>query len=133
MHSNILFFLSRWNLTANAARPNPQGSFHYGTIPVARTIVLANEPATINKKLRYAVNKVSYINPKTPLKLADYYNIPGVFNLNTIKDTPPSGPAVLGTSVIDITLHDFVEIIFQNNENFVQSWHLDGYDFWTVG
>ncbi|KAL7231860.1 hypothetical protein ACSBR2_009982 [Camellia fascicularis] len=123
----------RWNLTANAARPNPQGSFHYGTIPVVRTIILANSATKINGKLCYAVNNVSYVNPSTPLKLADYLNIPGVFSLTTIKDTPPTGPAVLGTSVIGTTLHDFVEVVFQNNEKTVQAWHLDGYDFWTVG
>ncbi|VFQ92050.1 unnamed protein product [Cuscuta campestris] len=38
----------RWNLTANAARPNPQGSFHYGTIPITRTWVLANSKENIN-------------------------------------------------------------------------------------
>ncbi|KAL4581821.1 hypothetical protein LXL04_006352 [Taraxacum kok-saghyz] len=123
----------RWNLTANAARPNPQGSFHYGTIPITRTVVLANSKATINGKIRYAVNKVSHVNPDTPLKLADYYNIPGVFKLNSIKNRPPVGPTVLAPSVIGFALHDFVEIVFQNNENSIQSWHLDGHDFWTVG
>ncbi|PSS30766.1 L-ascorbate oxidase [Actinidia chinensis var. chinensis] len=124
----------RWNLTANAARPNPQGSFHYGTIKIVRTIVLANSMTKINGRLRYAVNSVSYTNPDTPLKFADFLNIPGVFNLNTIKDIPPmTGLTVFGTSVIGVTLHDFVEIIFQNNEKTIQSWHLDGYDFWTVG
>ncbi|KAK6128917.1 hypothetical protein DH2020_037356 [Rehmannia glutinosa] len=123
----------RWNLTANAARPNPQGAFHYGTIQVVRTIVLENTAAKINGKLRYAINKISYINPDTPLKLADYFNIPGVFTLNSTKDTPPAGPAVLGTSVIGASLHDFVEIVFQNTESTVQSWHLDGNDFWSFG
>ncbi|KAL5557129.1 hypothetical protein UlMin_039365 [Ulmus minor] len=124
----------RLNLTANAARPNPQGSFHYGTIPVARTLVLQNSEAKIGAKLRYAVNMISYVDPETPLKLADWFNIPGVFNFNTIKDYPTQqGPAVLGTSVINTTLHDFVEIVFVNNETTVQSWHLDGYSFYVVG
>ncbi|KAH6765448.1 SKU5 similar 16 [Perilla frutescens var. hirtella] len=123
----------RWNLTANAARPNPQGSFHYGTIQVVRTIVLENTVARIDGKMRYAVNKISYTNPDTPLKLADYFNIPGVFTLNSTKDSPPAGPEVLGTSVLATTLHDFIEIVFQNTESAVQSWHLDGYDFWSVG
>ncbi|KAF3438896.1 hypothetical protein FNV43_RR17171 [Rhamnella rubrinervis] len=124
----------RLNLTANAARPNPQGSFHYGTINIARTIVLANSQAMINGKLRYAVNGISYVNPETPLKLADWFNISGVFNFNTIKDRPtPGRPAVNGTSVIGTTLHDFMEIVFQNNENKVQSWHLDGYSAYVVG
>lgn len=120
-------------MTANAARPNPQGSYHYGTIPVTKTIVLENTVANISGKTRYAVNKVSYVNPDTPLKLADYYNIPGVFSLNSIPDLPPPGPAVLGTSVINNTLHDYVEIIFQNTEPTMQAWHLDGNDFWPVG
>lgn len=131
MYSNLL--LSRWNLTANAARPNPQGSYHYGTIPIVRTLVLTNSAPIIKGKPRYAINKVSYKNPSTPLKLADYFNISGVFNLNTIKDTSPPGPAVIGTSVVGIELHDFVEIVFQNAENTMQSYHLDGSDFWVVG
>ncbi|KAF3645231.1 putative dof zinc finger protein DOF5.1-like [Capsicum annuum] len=36
---------------------------------------------------------------------------------NKIKDNPPHGPMVLDTSVFNFTLHDFVEIVFQNNEN----------------
>lgn len=123
----------RLNLTANAARPNPQGSYHYKLIPVTRTIILANSVAQIKSKLSYAVNGISYVDPETPLKLADYFNISGVFTLNSIKDSPPSGLPVLGTSVIGTTLHDFVEIVFQNTEKYVQSWHLDGYSFYAVG
>ncbi|OVA03060.1 Multicopper oxidase [Macleaya cordata] len=123
----------RWNLTASAARPNPQGTYHYGNIKPVRTIVLENSAAKINGKLRYAVNGISYVNPDTPLKLADNFNISGVFDLNTIKDMPtPDNPVKLGTSVIGTALHDYVEIIFQNSENTIQSWHLDGQDFWAV-
>ncbi|KAF8409983.1 hypothetical protein HHK36_002503 [Tetracentron sinense] len=123
----------RWNLSANAARPNPQGSFHYGTINIVRRLVLANSKALIDGKLRYAVNGVSYINPSTPLKLADHFNIPGIFNLSSIRDNSTASPTLPGTSVIGTFLHDFVEIVFQNNETTMQSWHLDGYDFWVVG
>ncbi|OVA10509.1 Multicopper oxidase [Macleaya cordata] len=123
----------RWNLTASAARPNPQGTYHYGNIKPVRTLILANSEVKINGKLRYAVNGISYKNPKTPLKVADYFNIPGVFNLYTIKDRPTPGPARLGTSVIGTALHDYVEIIFQNNENTIQTWHTAGNDFWVVG
>ncbi|KAL1333076.1 hypothetical protein HN51_061832 [Arachis hypogaea] len=125
----------RWNLTANAARPNPQGSYHYGKITPTKTIVLANSAAMINGKKRYAVNKVSYVNPDTPLKLADYFNIPGIFSVDSIQSLPSNGPASaqIATSVIPNSLHDFIEVVFQNNENTMQSWHLDGYDFWVVG
>jgi FtsP/CotA-like multicopper oxidase with cupredoxin domain len=123
----------RWNLTANAARPNPQGSYHYGKITPTKTIVLANSAPLINGKLRYAVNKVSYVNPDTPLKLADYFNIPGIFSVNSIQSIPSNGPAYVATSVLPTSLHDFIELVFQNDENSMQSWHLDGYDFWVVG
>ncbi|XP_074305199.1 L-ascorbate oxidase homolog [Silene latifolia] len=123
----------RWNLTANAARPNPQGSYHYGGIQITRTLILANSAGKINGKKRYAVNQVSYVNPDTPLKLADYYNIPDVFNLNTIKDVPTPGKRLeYGTSVVGLALHDFVEIVFQNKEKTLQSWHLDGHNFFVV-
>nr|XP_043614995.1 L-ascorbate oxidase homolog [Erigeron canadensis] len=123
----------RWNLTSNAARPNPQGSFHYGTIKPTRTIVLSNQASLINGKKRYTVNGVSYINADTPLKLADHFNIPGVYSTNIIQASPNGGGPLLATGVIQASLHDFLEIVFQNNENTVQSWHLDGYDFWPVG
>ncbi|XP_073149098.1 L-ascorbate oxidase homolog isoform X2 [Henckelia pumila] len=123
----------RWNLTLNAARPNPQGSYHYGKITISRTLILANSAPIINGKQRYAVNGVSYINPDTPLKLADYFNIPGVFSLNSIQSSPSGNGPYLTTSVLGASLHEFIEIVFQNNENVMQSWHLDGYDFWVVG
>ncbi|KAJ8446632.1 hypothetical protein Cgig2_002794 [Carnegiea gigantea] len=123
----------RLNLTANAARPNPQGSFHYGSINITRTLMLANSVGTIDGKVRYGVNSISHVNPETPLKLADYYNIPDVFDLITIQDSPPGSPLAYGTSVVGITLHDFVEIIFQNNETTLQSYHLDGDSFFVVG
>ncbi|KAK9713490.1 hypothetical protein RND81_06G030500 [Saponaria officinalis] len=123
----------RWNLTSNAARPNPQGSYHYGMIPISKTFVLGNSAPLINGKQRYAVNRVSFIHPDTPLKLADYFNIPGVFSLNSIQSSPSDGDAYPGTSVLGASLHDFIEVVFQNDEKTLQSWHLDGYDFWVVG
>ncbi|GJZ89770.1 L-ascorbate oxidase [Tanacetum coccineum] len=86
----------RWNLTSNAARPNPQGSFHYGTITPTRTIVLSNSANLINGKKRYAVNGVSYINADTPLKLADHFNIPGVYSTNIIQASPNGATPIHG-------------------------------------
>lgn len=80
----------------------------------------------INGKLRYAVNGVSFVVPDTPLKLADYFNISGVF-------TWDGAPTTMGTPVLRSNLHDFIEIVFQNPEKTIQTWHLDGYDFWVVG
>lgn len=95
--------------------------------------MLANSAPLINGKQRYAVNQVSFIYPDTPLKLADHFNIPGVFSLNSIQGYPSGGSARLGTSVLGTNLHNFIEVVFQNDEYSMQSWHLDGYDFWVVG
>ncbi|KAI4295911.1 hypothetical protein L6164_035907 [Bauhinia variegata] len=123
----------RWNLTASGPRPNPQGSYHYGMIKPSRTIMFANSAPIINGKQRYAVNSVSYVAPDTPLKLADYFGIPGVFYVGSIQSYPPGGNAYLQTSVLGANFHEFVEIVFQNWENSVQSWHIDGYSFFVVG
>jgi len=80
------------------------------------------------------VNKVSYVNPDTPLKLADYFNIPGIYSVDSLQSLPSDNtPSSVATSVVPTDLHDFIEVVFQNNENTTQSWHLDGYDFWVVG
>ncbi|KAJ0234357.1 hypothetical protein HA466_0273940 [Hirschfeldia incana] len=123
----------RWNLTANAARPNPQGSFHYGKIKPTKSFVFSNSAPLINGKQRYAVNGVSYVNSETPVKLADHFNIAGVFSTNAIQSFPSNSRVTVATSVVQASLHDFLEIVFQNNEKSLQSWHLDGYDFWVVG
>ncbi|XP_057764924.1 L-ascorbate oxidase homolog [Salvia miltiorrhiza] len=124
----------RRNLTASGPRPNPQGSYHYGLVKPVRTIMLANSAPYINGKQRYAVNGVSYISPDTPLKLADYFNIGGVYSIGSISDRPNrGGNAYLATSVIQANYRAYVEIVFQNWENSVQSWHMDGYSFFVVG
>ncbi|GAB2277134.1 L-ascorbate oxidase [Dionaea muscipula] len=128
----------RWNLTASAARPNPQGSFHYGSINITRTIKLANTVGTVDGKLRYAVNGASHVDPETPLKLAEYYGVADkVFKYNTIGDEPPadidtSDKITVGPIVINATFRDFVEVIFENHEKGVQSWHVNGYSFFPV-
>ncbi|KAJ6710776.1 MULTI-COPPER OXIDASE [Salix koriyanagi] len=88
------------NLTASGPRPNPQGSYHYGLINTTHTVRLQNSAPIINGKQRYAVNSVSFIPADTPLKLADHFNIPGVFSLGSISDNPTGGGAYLQTSVM---------------------------------
>ncbi|KAB5557740.1 hypothetical protein DKX38_008649 [Salix brachista] len=123
----------RTNLTASGPRPNPQGSYHYGMINTSRTIIVANSAGQVNGKQRYGVNSVSFVAPDTPMKLADYFKIQGVFKENSISDRPYGGGLYLDTSVLTLSYRSFVEIVFQNNENIVQSWHLDGYSFFVVG
>ncbi|KAM0072869.1 putative L-ascorbate oxidase [Helianthus debilis subsp. tardiflorus] len=123
----------RQNLTASGPRPNPQGSYHYGMVNFTRTIRLANSAPVINGKQRYAVNSVSFIPADTPLKIADYFKISGVFSLGTISDSPTGGGGYLQTSVMAADFRAFVEIVFENSEDTVQSWHIDGHFFFVVG
>lgn len=126
----------RWNLTASAARPNPQGSFHYGAINITRTIKLVNNASTVDGKLRYAINGVSHTDPGTPLKLAEYYGVADkVFKYDTIPDEPPAEikEVSLKPIVLNTTFRNFVEIILENSEKSIQSWQMDGYSFFAVG
>ncbi|KAI3994076.1 hypothetical protein MKX01_012333 [Papaver californicum] len=126
----------RWNLTASAARPNPQGSYHYGGINITRTIKIVNSASKVNGKLRYAINGVSHTNPETPLKLSEYFQVPEkVFKYNTIVDDPTAQSDTKITvlpNVLNATYRDFIEIIFENHEKSMQSYHLDGYSFFAV-
>ncbi|KAI5436291.1 hypothetical protein KIW84_022674 [Lathyrus oleraceus] len=121
----------RTNLTANGPRPNPQGSYHYGLINTTKIIILSSSPGQVNGKQRYAISSVSYISPDTPLKLADYFKISGVFRVGSIFDRPTGGGIYLDTSVFQPDYRSFIEIVFQNNENIVQSYHPDGYSFFV--
>ncbi|RLN18330.1 hypothetical protein C2845_PM02G27030 [Panicum miliaceum] len=141
--SDVDFSLSqarsiRTNLTASGPRPNPQGSYHYGSINVTRTIRLASSAvwSAGGGRLRYAVNGVSFAEADTPLKLADYFNINGVFRLGGIPDAPPpeGEEAVRSeTAVMDSDHHSFVEVVLENGEDGVQSWHLNGHSVFVVG
>ncbi|KAJ3669116.1 hypothetical protein LUZ60_011066 [Juncus effusus] len=126
----------RWNLTASAARPNPQGSYHYSQINITRTIKLVNERTTVDGKLRYALNGVSHIDTKTPFKLAEYFNIADkLFKYNVIGDVPPpsSVAAKITPNILSAEFRTFIEIVFENPEKSIQSYHLNGYSFFPAG
>ncbi|KAJ4843949.1 L-ascorbate oxidase [Turnera subulata] len=129
----------RWNLTASAARPNPQGSYHYGSINITRTLKLVNSAHRVGGKLRYAINGVSHVDAPTPLKLAEYFQVADkVFKYDVMEDSIPDNQGnsnaeiVMQANVKNLTFRNFVEIIFENHEKSMQSWHLDGYSFFAV-
>jgi hypothetical protein len=123
----------RTNLTASGPRPNPQGSYHYGLIKTARTIRLSSSAGQLNRKQRYAINSVSFMAfDPTPLKIADYYNLGG-FRVGSISYNPTGEGIYLDTSVMAADYRTFVEIVFENPENIIQSYHLNGYSFFVVG
>ncbi|KAK1388600.1 L-ascorbate oxidase-like [Heracleum sosnowskyi] len=124
----------RTNLTASGPRPNPQGSYHYGMVKTSRTIRLSSSAGQVGGKQRYGINSVSFVPADTPLKLADYFNIGGVFRVGSISPNPTGRRSLyLDTSVMGADFRAFVEIVFENPENIVQSYHLDGYSFFVVG
>ncbi|CAL1398131.1 unnamed protein product [Linum trigynum] len=125
----------RTNSTASAARPNPQGSYHYGQVNITRTIILQSAAAQVDRKQRYGINGVSFVHPDTPLKLADHFNIPGVFQVGSIPYAPPTQPRKLhlNASVMETDYRTFVEIVFQNREKIVQTYHINGHSFWVAG
>ncbi|OMO87425.1 Multicopper oxidase, type 1 [Corchorus capsularis] len=123
----------RWNLTAGAARANPQGSFHYGSINISRILVLENNLMLLGNKARFTVNGVSFVHPDTPLKIADYFQLEDVFQPGSFPDRPTAGPPSLGTSFIDVLYRDYYHIVFKNPLSELQTWHIDGYNFFVVG
>ncbi|KAK3003341.1 hypothetical protein RJ639_019858 [Escallonia herrerae] len=125
----------RWNLTASAARPNPQGSYHYGKINITRTIKLVNTRTQVDGKLKFAINGVSHVDPTTPVKLSEYFGLPEKeFKYDLMGDEPPAenSKVVFAPNVLNATFRNFVEIIFENHEKTIQTWHLDGYSFFPV-
>ncbi|GAB4857044.1 Monocopper oxidase-like protein sku5 [Ancistrocladus abbreviatus] len=123
----------RWNVTASGARPNPQGSFRYGSINVTDLYVLQNTPPVkVNGKQRTTLNGISFINPATPIRLADELKVKGVYKLD-FPHRPSTRSPQMATSVINGTYRGFFEIILQNNDTKVHTYHLDGYAFFVVG
>ncbi|KAK8950239.1 hypothetical protein KSP40_PGU000005 [Platanthera guangdongensis] len=126
----------RWNLTASAARPNPQGSYHYGQINITRTIQLASSTSVVDGKLRFSLNGISHRDATLPVKLAEYFGInAAVFQYNQINDVPPAPRAAvkIAPNVITAEFRTFIEIILENPEKSMQSYHLDGYSFFPAG
>ncbi|WRX17094.1 Multicopper oxidase [Theobroma cacao] len=123
----------RWNVSASGARPNPQGSFRYGSINVTEIYVLQNKPpVTIDGKRRTTLSGISFVNPATPIRLADQFKVKGVYKLDFPK-APLTGSPKMETSVINGTYRGFMEVILQNNDTKVQSYHMSGYAFFVVG
>ncbi|KAF8413011.1 hypothetical protein HHK36_000984 [Tetracentron sinense] len=123
----------RWNVSASGARPNPQGSFRYGSINVTDVYVLKNKPLEmINGKRRATLSGISYVNPDTPIRLADQFKVKGVYKLD-FPNFPLTGAPRMEASVINGTYRGFMEVILQNNDTTIQSYHMDGYAFFVVG
>ena len=86
----------------------------------------------INGKQRATLSGISFLNPNTPIRLADQYKLKGVYKLD-FPAKPLTGAPQAKTSVINGTYRGFMEIILQNNDTKMHSYHLNGYAFFVVG
>lgn len=125
--------LHRWNVSSSGARPNPQGSFKYGSINVTEVFILKNKPwVKINGKRRATLSGISFVNPATPIRLADEFKVQGAYKLD-FPSEPLTGRSRMETSVVNATYKGFMEVILKNNETKMHSYHMDGYAFFVVG
>ncbi|XP_004499654.2 monocopper oxidase-like protein SKS1 [Cicer arietinum] len=123
----------RLNTSASGARPNPQGSFRYGTINITDTYILkVTPPVTINGTKRATINGISFRKPDVPFRLADKHDLRGIYKLD-FPSKPMNRTPVIDRSMINATYKGFIEIVLQNNDTTVQNFHLDGYSFFVVG
>ncbi|KAJ4822774.1 Serine/threonine protein kinase [Turnera subulata] len=123
----------RQNSSASGARPNPQGSFHYGSINVTDTYVLRSlPPTTIDGKQRATLNGISFLKPDLPFRLADLHKVKGTYKLD-FPSEPLNRTPKIDRSLINATYKGFIELILQNNDTKMQSFHVDGYSFFVVG
>ncbi|KAL9419146.1 hypothetical protein AB3S75_036991 [Citrus x aurantiifolia] len=124
----------RWNLTTGAARPNPQGTFNVTNVTLSQTFILQGSLAGIDGAPLYTVNNVSYLTPETPLKLADQFaNGSGVYELDKFPVNASNVDAIRGVFVATGIHRGWIEIVLQNELEVIDSWHLDGFGFYTVG
>ncbi|XP_017442726.1 monocopper oxidase-like protein SKS1 isoform X2 [Vigna angularis] len=123
----------RQNTSASGARPNPQGSFRYGSINITDTYVLkVTSLVPINGTNRAAINGISFLKPDLPFRLADQHDLKGIYKLD-FPSKPMNRTPKIDRSIINATYKGFIEVILQNNDSSIQNFHLDGYSFFVVG
>ncbi|KAL0002724.1 hypothetical protein SO802_016505 [Lithocarpus litseifolius] len=126
--------ISRWNMTVGAARLNPQGTFNVTNVTLSQIFILQNSLAEIQGHPRYVVNNVSYLTPNTPLKLADYLkNGSQVYNLDQFPVKSVNDNASYGISIVTGNHKGWIELVFKNHLDVMDSWHFDGFGFYVVG
>lgn len=77
---------------------------------------------------------MSYFTPDTPLKLADRLtNGTGVYELDQFPILSVNVDTSYGTSVVSGNYRGWIELVFENNMDDMDAWHLDGYSFFVVG
>ncbi|KAI8008016.1 Monocopper oxidase-like protein SKU5 [Camellia lanceoleosa] len=115
-------------------RIGPQGTVNVSNVTLSHTFIPQGSTININGVPRYTLNNVSYTTPDTPLKLADnFINGSDVYNLDEFPVNSSNPVAVDGTFVATGNHKGWLEIVFKNDLNVMDSWHLDGFGFYVVG
>ncbi|KAI8030992.1 Monocopper oxidase-like protein SKS2 [Camellia lanceoleosa] len=86
-----------------------------------------------NEEDYYIVASPKLIN-NTPLKLANYFcNGLSVYQLNAFPTHSVNGVTAYGVSVVSVIHKRWLEIVFMNDLDVMDSWHLDSFGFfvWT--
>ena len=101
---------------------------------LSQTFILHASTAEIDGvRPRYTVNNVSYLNPDTPLKLADQFaNVYGVYVLDSFS-TNFTNPQSMGVFVASGDHKGWLELVFKNDLDVMDAWHLDGFCFLCCG
>lgn len=121
-------------MTAGAARPNPQGTFNVSNVTLSQNFLLHASLANISGSARYVVNNVSYLTLDTSLKLADHFaNGSGFYQLDQYPVQSVKNASVYGVFVATGEHKGWIEIVFKNDLDVMDAWHLDGFGFYVVG
>lgn len=87
---------------------------------------------TINRTARATFNGISFVPPKTPIRLADQHKVKGAYKLD-FPERPLNRTPRADISIINATYKGFIEVIFQNNDTIIHSIHMNGYSFFVAG
>ena len=99
-------------------------------VTLSQTFILQGLRVEINGLPRYAVNNVSYYTLNTPLKLADHFvNGSGVYQLDAFPIQSVNDNAAYGVSVVSGIHKGWLEIVFKNTLDVIDTWHVDGFGF----
>ncbi|KAI8564930.1 hypothetical protein RHMOL_Rhmol03G0221500 [Rhododendron molle] len=123
----------RQDVNARGGGLSHQGAFDYSLLKSELFILRSTQPSTIDGKLRATFNGISFKNPGYPIRLADQFDkSKDVYNLDFPNATLPSRPPRIDTSLINGTYNHSMELILQNNDSVMLSFHMDGYSFFVL-
>ncbi|KAI8564929.1 hypothetical protein RHMOL_Rhmol03G0221500 [Rhododendron molle] len=124
----------RQDVNASISGSSLQGTFNYSDLINSSEVFIlrSTQPVTIDGKLRATFNGLSFENPCYPIRLADQFDkSKDVHNFDFLNATLPSPRNA--TSIINGTYNHSMQLILQNNDTVVLSFHMDVHSFFVLG